>query len=59
MLYIERVSNLLSSRMKMDSDGTWFPVGMISSGRESVGRARVFQGPEKKQRYSRMRKIMV
>ena len=55
ILYIDRVSNL-SSRMKMDCQ--WF-LGRISGGREPVGRARVFQGPEKIQRYNRARKIMV
>ena len=56
MLYIDRVSNFVSSsRMKIDE--RWF-LGRISGGRKSVGRARVFQGPEKKQRYSKMRKIM-
>ena len=56
ILYIERVSNLGSlSRMKMD--GKWF-LGKISGGRGFVGIARVLQGPEKQQRYSRMTKIM-
>jgi len=41
----------------MKMDGRWF-LGRISGGCESVGRARVFQGPEKKHRYSRIRKIM-
>ena len=41
----------------MKIDERWF-LGRISGGRKSVGRARVFQGPEKKQRYSKMRKIM-
>jgi hypothetical protein len=31
----------------------------ISGVREPVGRARVFQGPEMKQRYVKVRKIMV
>ena len=33
-------------------------MGKFSGGRKSVGRARVPQGPEKKQKYNRMRKIM-
>ena len=45
--YTDRVSNLSSSRMKMDCK--WF-LGRISGGRESIGRARLFQGPEMKQR---------
>ena len=53
--YIDRESNL-SSRMKMDC--RWL-LGRISGDRESVGSARVFQNPEKKQRYNRVRKIMV
>jgi len=31
----------------------------VSGGRESVGRARVFQGPEMKQKYAKVSKIMV
>ena len=54
--YTDRLSNLSSSRMKMDCK--WF-LGRISGGRESVGRPRVFQDPEKKQRYSKVRKIIV
>ena len=42
MLYIDRVSTLSSSRMKMDCF-----VGKISDGRKSVGRARVFQDSER------------
>jgi len=42
--------------MKMDC--RWL-LGRISGDRESVGSARVFQNPEKKQRYNRVRKIMV
>ena len=54
--YIDRESNL-SSRSKMDC--RWVLEG-ISGGRKSaVGRARVFQDPEKKQRYNRVRKIML
>lgn len=56
ILYTDRVSNLSSSRMKMDCG--WF-LGRVCGGWKSFGRARVFQGPEKKQKYSRMRKIMV
>ena len=54
--YIDRVSNLSSSRMKMDCK--WV-LERISGGRKSVGRARMFKDPEKKQRYKRVRKIMV
>jgi hypothetical protein len=42
--------------MKMDC--RWF-LGRISGGRRSVGRARAFGGPAKKERYNRMRMIMV
>jgi len=56
ILYIDRESNLSSSRRKMDC--RWVLEG-ISGGPKSVGRARVFQGPEKQQRYNRVRKIMV
>jgi len=45
ILYIDRVSNMSSSRMKMDCQ--WL-LGRISGGREAVGRARVFQGPLEK-----------
>jgi len=54
--YIDRGPNLPSSRMKMDC--RWV-LGRISGDRDSVGSARVFQDPEKKQRYSKVRKIMV
>ena len=54
--YIDRESNLSSSRMKMDC--RWF-LERISGDRESVGSARVFQDPEKKQRYNKVRNIMV
>ena len=53
ILYTDRVSNLSSSRMKMDCG--WF----LGSGRKSFEKARVFQGRERKQKNSRMRKIMV
>ena len=36
----------------------WFVV-KFSGGQKSAGRARVFQGPEKKQRYNRARKIIL
>ena len=56
ILYVDRVSNLSSSQMKMDS--RWFR-GKISGGRKSVGRARTFQRPAKKEKYNRMTMIMV
>ena len=58
MPYTDQVSNLSSSRMKTDCNSQWL-LGRISGGRESVGRARVFQGPEKNQRYNRARNIML
>jgi len=53
--YIDRVSNLLSSRMKMD--WRWF-LGKFCGCRKSVGRAKVFQGREKKERYNKVRRII-
>ena len=55
ILYIDRESNLSSSRMKMDCK--WV-LGRISGSDESVGKARVFQDPENEQRYNRQRNIM-
>ena len=54
--YIDRESNLSSSRMKLDC--MWF-LTSISGGRESVGSAKVFQDPAKKKRYNKVRNIMV
>jgi len=56
MPYIDRVSNRLSSRMKMD--WKWF-LGRFCGCRQSVGRAKVFQGREKKERYKRERRIIL
>jgi len=53
--YIDRESNLLSSRMKMGC--RWF-AGKSCGGCGFAGRARVFQDTEKKERYNRMRMII-
>ena len=53
---IDRVSNWPSSRMEMD--GRWF-LGKFCCGSKLVGRAKVFQGREKKERYNRARKIIL
>ena len=53
MLYIDRVSNLSSSRMKIDCF-----LEKSSDGRKSVGKARVCEGSEKQKKYSTARKIM-
>jgi len=57
ILYIERESNLLSSS-RMKTDCRWF-AGKFFSGCKSAGRARVFQGDEKKETYNIMRMIIL